>query len=260
MIATAANYASANVGTYTGNVVTYTLHDGTGGGLASNYSLANGTASGAIVQASTFVGASSTNNPSGYKASVSFLATLPADATGNVLFSSTNGAFSTNSLSGGTTTSLSITNLPRGTNVITVAYLGDGNYVGSTNSLNQIVTDHSPVASVMTVTRTAGLALIIALSDVATNWSDVDGDLVALTRVTMQSTNGVNLLALNWTTNTRVTTPLAVSRVPLTRRMTWVLVWARAPWLAEQSAVWVDTAEFIALPCSRSSRNGSSRC
>lgn len=46
--ATAANYSSANVGTYSGNVVTYTLHDGTGGGLAANYSLANGTANGNI--------------------------------------------------------------------------------------------------------------------------------------------------------------------------------------------------------------------
>jgi hypothetical protein len=57
------------------------------------------------------------------------------------------------------------------------------------------------VANVMTVTRTAGLALIIALSDVATNWSDVDGDPVELTGVTLQSTNGVNLSALNWSTN-----------------------------------------------------------
>ena len=82
------------------------------------------------------------------------------------------------------------------------AYLGDGNYVGSTNTLNQIVTNHPPVANVMTVTRTAGLALMIALSDVAINWTDnPDGDSVSLTGVTMQSTNGVNLFALDWSTN-----------------------------------------------------------
>ena len=44
--ATAAAYSGANVGSYPGNVVTYTLHDGTG--LAANYSLDDGTATGAI--------------------------------------------------------------------------------------------------------------------------------------------------------------------------------------------------------------------
>ena len=46
--ATAANYSSANVGSYPGTVVTYTLANGTNGGLATNYSLANGSAIGAI--------------------------------------------------------------------------------------------------------------------------------------------------------------------------------------------------------------------
>src|SRR5260370_35084102 len=35
--ATAANYTSANVGSYAGDVVSYTLHGGGGGGLAANY-------------------------------------------------------------------------------------------------------------------------------------------------------------------------------------------------------------------------------
>ncbi len=143
----------------------------------------------------------STKNPSGYKDTVSYIATLPTNATGNVVFSSTNGPISTNSVSSGIATSLSITNLPRGTNFITVAYLGDGNYIGNTTNLNQIVTNHPPVANVTAVMRTAGLALIIKLSDIATNWSDVDGDTVELTSVTMQSTNGVNLFPLNWSTN-----------------------------------------------------------
>ncbi|MDD2304429.1 MAG: YDG domain-containing protein [Prolixibacteraceae bacterium] len=48
--AEAANYTSANIGTYDNVVVTYTLHDVTGSnaGLASNYSLANGSATGVI--------------------------------------------------------------------------------------------------------------------------------------------------------------------------------------------------------------------
>jgi len=170
-----------------------------GGNPNYNVSATNGTLT--ISQANTFVGASSSENPSGFKDTVSYTATLPADATGSVVFSSTNGAFSTNAVSSGSATSFSITNLPRGTNVITVDYLGDGNYLGSTTNLDQIVTNHPPVANVMAVTRTAGLALIIKLSDIATNWNDVDGDTVELTSVTMQSTNGVNLFPLNWSTN-----------------------------------------------------------
>ena len=104
-------------------------------------------------------------------------------------------------MSSGSATSLSVTNLPRGTNVITVAYQGDGNYLGSTTNLDQIVTNHPPVANVMAVTRTAGLALIIKLSDIATNWSDADGDSIELTSVNMQTTNGVNLFPLYWSTN-----------------------------------------------------------
>ncbi|MGD9700060.1 YDG domain-containing protein [Acinetobacter sp.] len=49
--AVAANYSSANVGTYNGVVVAYTLVDGTNGGLATNYSLATGTATGVITTA-----------------------------------------------------------------------------------------------------------------------------------------------------------------------------------------------------------------
>jgi autotransporter-associated beta strand protein len=170
-------------------------------GSNPNYNISATNSTLTINQASTFVGASSTKNPSGYKDAISFTATLPADATGSVVFFSTNGAFSTNTVSGASTTSLSVTNLPRGTNLISIAYLGDSNYLGSTNTLSQIVTNHPPVTDVMTVTRTAGLALIIKLSDIATNWSDADGDPAELTGVTMQSTNGVNLFALNWSTN-----------------------------------------------------------
>jgi hypothetical protein len=44
----AADYSSANVGTYNGVAVSYTLSNGSNGGLASNYSLAAGSATGVI--------------------------------------------------------------------------------------------------------------------------------------------------------------------------------------------------------------------
>ena len=172
-----------------------------GGTTASNYTLLGATGSVIIGQAATAVTLTSSENPSGYKDSVSFTATLPADATGNVVFSSTNGAFSTNTLTGTNTISLAITNLPRGTNVITALYSGDTNYLGSSASLNQIVTNHPPVASMMTLTRPADLPAIIALSDLATNWSDVDGDTVELAGINLTTTNGVTLFPINLATN-----------------------------------------------------------
>jgi hypothetical protein len=41
----------------------------------------------------------------------------------------------------------------------------------------------------------------VALSDLATNWSDADGDLVELASINLTTTNGVTLLPLNLTTN-----------------------------------------------------------
>jgi len=46
--AVAADYTSANVGSYPGTVVTYTLADGINSGLAANYSLAAGSATGVV--------------------------------------------------------------------------------------------------------------------------------------------------------------------------------------------------------------------
>ena len=154
-----------------------------GSGLG-NYTISyvNGTLT--VNPASTFVGASSTMNPSGYKDAVAYIATLPVDATGSVVFSSTNGAFSTNNLSSGTTTSITITNLARGTNVMTVTYLGDGNYLGSTTNIEQIVTNHPPVANNASYTRNAALNTFkIAITNLLANASDVDGDTLTLTSV-----------------------------------------------------------------------------
>jgi len=147
-----------------------------GGSAAGNYTLAGASGTVTISQAGTFVGASSSENPSGYKDRVSYTATLPADATGIVVFSSTNGPISTNSVSSGTATSLAIINLPRGTNVISVAYCGDGNYVGSTNTLNQIITNHPPVAADATYYRAKGMSLKIAITNLLSNVTDLDGD------------------------------------------------------------------------------------
>ena len=69
-----------------------------------------------------------------------FTASLPADATGNVSFLTNGVLFDTEMLSGGSTTTTNST-LPTGTNLITAVYSGDGNYLGLTNTLSQVVTN-----------------------------------------------------------------------------------------------------------------------
>jgi autotransporter-associated beta strand protein len=166
-----------------------------GGGLGNyNISYVNGTLT--VIQASPSVGVTSSENPSGFKDSVSFTANLSStNATGVVQFLTNGVWFDTEMLSNGSAGSLATALLPRGTNTITAGYAGDGNNLGGTNTLSggQVVTNHPPVAAVMTVTRTAGLALTIALTDVATNWSDVDGDTVTLAGINLVTTNNVDL-------------------------------------------------------------------
>jgi hypothetical protein len=147
---------------------------------ANNTGASSDAAAFSINQASAFVGASSSENPSGYLDSVAFMAALPADASGDVVFASTNGVIGTSVVSSGSASSLSITNLPRGTNLITAAYSGDANYLGSTGTVYQVVTNHPPVAVDMTCYRAKGSSLNLAIADLLTNVTDVDGDTITL--------------------------------------------------------------------------------
>jgi hypothetical protein len=130
-------------------------------------------------------------NPVGFGASLVFTATLPADAGGTVIFSATNGAFSTNAVNSGTAVSCAINSLPRSpTNVIQAIYSGDGNYLPGTNTLTQSVTNHPPAVDGNTYYRNGFNNWKIAVSDLLTNTSDVDGDAVTLVSLGV-STNGV---------------------------------------------------------------------
>jgi hypothetical protein len=154
----------------------------------------SGTLTQTINKASPTVTFNSSENPSGYRDSVSFVAGLPTNATGNVVFTSTNGPISTNALTSGSAASLSVTNLPRGTNSVTLQYAGDSNYLAFTNLLadGQIVTNHAPVITgSVTFTRSANTIKIFT-SDLVTNATDMDGDTLTVTS-TGVSTNGITL-------------------------------------------------------------------
>ena len=180
---------ATNTATVAGSTYAIVPSAATGSGL-NNYIITYNNGTLTVNPASTSVGLSSTKNPSGYKEAIFFSATLPVDATGNVVFSSTNGLISTSSLSGGSASSHSITNLPRGTNLIKVSYSGDGNYFGSTNIFNQIVTNHPPVATDATYTRGAAVNTYkIAVSNLLASASDIDSDTLSLVSAG-GSTNG----------------------------------------------------------------------
>jgi hypothetical protein len=145
-----------------------------------------------VTQAGTSVAVSSSEDPSGYHDSLTFTATLPSDATSTVNFLTNGVLFDTETLSSGSATSLSITNLPRGTNEITVQYAGDSNYLGSTNDLTggQVVTNHPPVGGTHFLGATLNTTLSVSASALANQDYDADGDTLTITAVSGTSTNG----------------------------------------------------------------------
>jgi len=106
-------------------------------------------------------------------------------------------------LTAGVATSVSLATLPWGTTPVTAIYSGVINaYQGSTSSaVSQVVTNNLPVAATLTVSQTEGLTLLIPLSSLATNWSDLDGDPITITNINTVSTNGQTVYLVNVTTN-----------------------------------------------------------
>ena len=165
---------------------------------ASGSGLTSGTQQETVNQLSTSVAVSSSENPSGYKDSVSFTATLPSAATGNVIFMINSVALSTNVISSGAATSAATTLLSRGTNIITAEYVGDENYTGSTNDLfgGQVVTNHSPVANAATYGRANGTSIKISITDLLAQFtSDADGDALSLESVAGGSITNHSVIA-----------------------------------------------------------------
>jgi hypothetical protein len=169
---------------------------------SGNYSLVVSNAYGAVTSSvvaltvnllASSLALTSSENPSGYHDGLTFTAALtPTNATGTVQFLTNGAAFGAQTLVAAQATSDNLTMLPRGTNFITALYSGDANDLPATNTLAQIVTNHPPVAAAAFYTATAGFPLTIAVADLATNWSDADGDAVSLAAVSI-STNGITV-------------------------------------------------------------------
>ena len=142
---------------------------------------------------STVIALASSENPSGFKDSLSFTAAVtPTNATGTVQFLTNGAAFDLEPLVAGTAVSTNLSSLPRGTNIVTAIYSGDADDLSATNTLAQIVTNHPPAATDVIYNRLAGYPLDIAVADLAANWTDADGDTVLLAGIGV-SADGVTV-------------------------------------------------------------------
>ena len=144
-----------------------------------------------VLSSPTVVTLASSADPSGFKDNVNFAAIVaPTNATGSIQFLANGAAFDAEPLVNGMATSTNLPTLPRGTNQVSAIYSGDTNFLPATNSIAQIVTNHPPVVLPAFYTLVAGLNLNIAVADLATNWSDIDGDALTIAGIGT-STNGV---------------------------------------------------------------------
>jgi hypothetical protein len=134
-------------------------------------------------------------NPSLPGANVTYTATLSAVSsgagtpTGTVSFK-TNGVALCGpvALSGGVAT-LITNSLPHGSNAVAAQYAGDGNFLGSTNSLMQVV-NTPPVAPNANAGVTENATLVYDGTRLLLLSSDADGDPLSLASAGPTSTNG----------------------------------------------------------------------
>ena len=103
------------------------------------------------------------------------------------------------SYTGGTGNSIDVT-FSTNSGSVSVIETNSSGCTGTPVTLAVTVTNHAPVANTMNVLRTPGETVLIALTDLATNWSDPDGDAVRMTAFNGVTTNGVNLTDLYLTT------------------------------------------------------------
>lgn len=135
----------------------------------------------------------SSENPSGFHDPLNFTEdVIPANVSGTIQFYTNGAAFDLETLVAGQAVSAGISSLPRGTNLIAAVYSGDVGDFPGTNLFYQIVTNHPPTAVPAFFTRAAGAALDIPVTNLALDWSDVDGDTVSLAGISV-STNGVTV-------------------------------------------------------------------
>ncbi len=138
-------------------------------------------------------------NPSPTGASVTFTATVTAtqggSPTNEVRFLTNGVAAALVSLNGSAQAAYTTSLLPHGTNIVTAEYVGDGNFLASTNSLTQVV-NTPPVANPLRLGSVSGLPATLKIIGNA-GVMDPEGDPLMVTAVSapangIASTDGTN--------------------------------------------------------------------
>ena len=160
-------------------------------------SLASGFLSVAVVDTFSMLALISSVNPSGFKDSVMFTASLPAGITGSLVFKTNNVALSTVPVLGAAT-SVSTALLPRQDNTVAAEYSGDFYHIASTNSLTQTVTNHPPASTTLFLGTPQNTPLVLPASMITVYDYDRDGDPLTMMSVNSPSTvNGAVTLETN---------------------------------------------------------------
>ncbi len=169
-------------------------------GAAGDYSViliasggsTNSAAAVLTIDAVPSLGLVSSENPSGFKDSLTFTVTIaPANATGTIQFLTNGTVFDVEPLIAGSAGSTNLATLPRGTNAVAAVYSGDGSYLPASGEFAQVVTNHPPAVGSAFYTLVAGTDLNIQVADLATNWSDPDGDTLSIADISVSTNNVV---------------------------------------------------------------------
>ena len=141
-------------------------------------------------------------NPALPGAAVTFTNTLSAVAPGGGTPTGTV-QFTTNGVNAGSAVSLSsgvakfsTSGLAHGTNVIGAGYAGDGNFIGTTNYMFEVI-DTPPVISPVTIERGTNSGVKVSASALVGSASDADGDPLSLAGVEGTSAQGGTVVLSN---------------------------------------------------------------
>lgn len=163
----------------------------------SNYAVNYTGSSLTITPASTTGSVSSSVNPTAPGQSVTFRLLVNAVAPGSGTPTGTvqfiidgSNAGSPVSLAGGLA-SLSLTTLAAGTHTVAAAYAGDGNFIGTTNTLAQTqLINTAPVGTADAIVRYPTDSTKVLISTLLANDSDADGNPIQFLAFTATTTNG----------------------------------------------------------------------
>jgi hypothetical protein len=191
--------------TTSSSVGSYAITPSAGSVAAPNYSFTNfinGTLT--ITQASSTNVVSTSANPSPTGSNVTFTASLLAVSpgsgtpTGTVQFLSDGTLLGPGMTLTGGVASLTTNSLSHGTHIITARYAGDGNFIGSTNTLspNQSI-NSAPVATAITLSRNPSADTKARISALLANDSDADGDTITLSSFNLTSAQGGTVVTNN---------------------------------------------------------------